>query len=59
MRDHYEIALGRDHFLFGVPTSEEPFEASTQPIFDRLDIFSDAIDLKNTLVLLFLPHLRE
>ena len=48
-----------DHFLFGIPTSQEPFGASTQPIFDRLDIFSDAIELKNTLLLLVLRHLAE
>ena len=47
-----------DTFL-PVLTSEESFEASTEPIFDRLDIFSYAIDLKNTLVLLFLQHLSE
>ena len=28
-----------------------------EPIFYLLDIFSDATDLKNTLVLLVLPHL--
>ena len=51
MRGHYEIGLGRDHFLFDVPTSKEPFEAaSNESIFDWLGIFSDASDLKNTLV---------
>ena len=29
------------------------FSAAIEPIFDRLDIFSDAINLKNTLVPLF------
>ena len=30
------------------------FSATNESFFDRLDIFSDAINLKNTLVLLFL-----
>jgi len=38
-------------------TLEVSFEAVSKPFFDRLDIFSDATDLKNTLVLLFLRHL--
>ena len=33
------------------------FSESSEPFFDRLDIFSDATDLKNTLVLLLLRHL--
>ena len=33
------------------------FSESNEPFLDRLDIFSDATDLKNTLVLLFLRHL--
>ena len=39
-------------FLRGL-TSKSRREASNEPIFDRLDIFSDAMNLKNTLVLLF------
>ena len=34
-------------------TSNEKISESNEPIFDRLDIFSDAMNLKNTLVLLF------
>jgi hypothetical protein len=34
-------------------------EALDWSFFDRLDIFSDTIDLKITLVLLFLLHLCE
>ena len=40
------------YFLRGL-TSKSRREASNEPIFDRLDIFSDAMNLKNTLVLLF------
>ena len=40
-------------------TSKVSFEELNWTLFDRLDIFSDAIDLKNTLVLLFLQHLSE
>ena len=49
---HFETGLGWDHFFGGVPAQSSRREASNEPIFDRLDIFSDAIDLKNTLVLL-------
>ena len=42
-----------------VRTLKLSFEALSEPFFDRLDTFSDAIDLKNTLMLLLLPHLRE
>ena len=38
-------------------TLQYQFWASNEPFLDRLDIFSDATDLKNTLVLLFLRHL--
>ena len=41
----------RDHFVLHVPTSKLPFEALNTTFFDRLDTFSDAIDLKSTLVL--------
>ena len=34
-----------------VSTLKLSFEALSEPIFDRLDIFSDAIDTTNTLVL--------
>ena len=39
-----------DHFFGHSSTSEVSFEALSRPFFDRLDIFSSAIDLKNTLV---------
>ena len=45
------IIFGK-YFLRGL-TSKSRREASNEPIFDRLDIFSDAMNLKNTLVLLF------
>ena len=54
---HFEIGLGWDHFFGGVPAQSSRREASTWTFFDRLDIFSDATDLKNTLVLLLLRHL--
>ena len=38
-------------------TLQQQFSESNEPFLDRLDIFSDATDLKNTLVLLFLRHL--
>ena len=34
-----------------VRTLDLPFEALSEPIFDQVDIFSDAIDPTNTLVL--------
>ena len=34
------------------------FSAAIEPILDPLDIFSEAMNLKNTLVLLFLRHLH-
>ena len=40
----------------GEPAQSSRREASTWTFFDRLDIFSNAIDVKNTLVLLVLPH---
>ena len=40
-------------------TLQQPFSESNEPFFDRLDIFSDIIDMENTLVLLFLQHLAE
>jgi hypothetical protein len=43
---------------FGARAKKCSFSATNEPFFDRLDIFSDAIDLKNTLVLLFLRHLH-
>jgi hypothetical protein len=36
---------------------QQPFSARSESIFDLLNIFSDATDVKNTLVLLFLRHL--
>ena len=36
-------------FLFHLPTLKLSSEASSKPFFDRLDIFPDAIDLKNTM----------
>ena len=47
-----------DHCLKHLLTSKVSFEELDWTIFDRLDIFSDAIDLKNMLVLLFLRHLH-
>ena len=38
------------------PTSRASSEAPSKTFFDRLDIFSDAIDIKNALMLLVLPH---
>ena len=35
-------------------TLKVSFEALNDPLFDRLDIYSDAIDLKNTLVVFVL-----
>ena len=49
--------FAQDGFFGDAPTSTLSFEALNEPILDRLDIFSDATDLKNTLVLLFLRHL--
>ena len=51
--------LERDHFLSRAATLNLRFSEAIEPIFDRLDIFSDAIDLKNTLVLLFLRICRH
>ena len=56
---HFEIGLGWDHFLSGVAAQSGRREASSWTFLDRLDIFSDAIDLKNTQVLLFLQFLSE
>ena len=50
-------ALGRDGFWGRAATLNVRFSGPTESILDRLDIFSDATDLKNTLVLLFLRHL--
>ena len=36
-------------FLFHLATLKLSFEASSKPFFDRLDIFPDAIDVKNTM----------
>ena len=43
---------------FGTRDKQLSFSESNEPFFDRLDIFSDATDLKNTLVLLFSRHLH-
>ena len=50
------ILCGKSYFgkksvsFFGdLPTLNLSFEASSKPFFDRLDIFPDAIDLKNTM----------
>ena len=57
---HFEIGLGRGPtFLNDVPTLRDSFEASTEPILDRLDTFSDAFDATNTLKRLVLRHLAE
>ena len=42
-----------DHFFGHASTLEVSFATLNNSILDRLDIFSDAINLKNTLVLLF------
>ena len=55
----FEIGLGWDHFFGGVPAQSSRREASNKPIFDRLDIFSDAIDPKNMLAAFVLLHLRK
>jgi len=41
-----------ENLLGHASTLEVSFEALNKSFFDQLDIFSDAIDLKNTLVLL-------
>ena len=46
------LIIFEKYFLRGL-TSESRREASNESIFDRLDIFPDAMNLKNTLVLLF------
>ena len=46
----------RDHFWGGVPAQSSRREASTWTFFDRLDIFSDAIDRKMTMALSIQPH---
>ena len=50
------ILCGKSHFgkksasfLFHLPTLKLSSEAPSEPFFDRLDIFPDAIDLKNTM----------
>ena len=53
----FEIGLRRDHFFGGAPAQSSRREAPTWSFIDRLDIFSDATDLENTLVVLFLRHL--
>ena len=49
-RDIIEKRAGWDHFFGDVLTWNLSFEALNEPILDRLDIFSDAIDPQNTLV---------
>ena len=49
----YETQRGlwwRDHFFGHVPTLNLSSEASNMTFFDRLEVFSNVIDLKNTLV---------
>ena len=44
-------------FLFHLPTLKFSSEAPSEPFFDRLDIFPDGIDLKNTMpVSILVPH---
>ena len=52
------LVRGRVHFWGRVVTVKLPFEAPSRSFFDRLDIFSTTIDLKNTLaqILLGLGH---
>ena len=47
-------ALWRGTTFLHVPTLTLSFEALNATFFDRLDVFSNAIDLKNTLVALVL-----
>ena len=49
----------RAQFWGGASAQSSRREASTWPFFDRLAIFSNAIDLKNTLVLFVLRHLHH
>ena len=51
--------VGKKYLAFSsrARTLQYQFSESNEPFLDRLDIFSDATDLKNTLVLLFLRHL--
>ena len=53
---HLEIGLGWGHFFGGVPAQSSRREASTWTFFDRLDIFSDATNLKMMLVVFVLRH---
>ena len=41
------------YFSSRARTLQQQFSESNEPFLDRSDIFSDATDLKNTLVLLF------
>ena len=51
---HFDLGLGWDHFLGGVPAQSSRREASTWTFLDRLDKNSNATKLKITPVLLFL-----
>ena len=55
----YTTVVGKKYLYFSsrARTLQWQFSESNEPFPVRLDIFSDAIDLKNTLVLLFLRHL--
>ena len=46
---HFEIGLGRHHFLGGVPAQSSRRKASTESFFDRLDTFSITNHATNTL----------
>ena len=46
--------FGVGQLFLHIPTLSLSSEAFSKPFFDRLDTFSDAIDLEDTLVLLFL-----
>ena len=45
------------YFSSRARTLQQQFSESNEPFLGRSDIFSDATDLKTTLVLLFLRHL--
>ena len=54
---HFETGLGWDHFFGGALAQSSRREASTWTLLDRLDIFSNAIDLKNSLVVFVFRYL--
>ena len=53
LKIHLETDLKRDHFWGNAATLTGRFSAPIESILDRLDIFSDATDLKTPPALLF------